>query len=77
MLHYSLEFVLISDAPSLEDLRESLLEYGQGLEIFPLPPDDSERTRHFKVQINTAEPTLIFDLCAQFGRIKSVKINEC
>ena len=71
----SLEFVLSAQDAAAEDVRKALEGLGQGLEIFLLPRCDTERSLNFKIHIVTEDPTLIFDTCAQFGRIKSVKIN--
>jgi len=72
---YNLEFILHTQNASSETIKNSLVEFGQDLEI-----TDSRETygrgKSFRVYINTEDPTIIFDLCSQFGRIKSVKINE-
>ena len=74
MHKYHLEFTLIMDPLSLESLRNSLGEFGEDLEIFQLAQDNPQ-AKDFKVRISTEDPTFIFDACAQFGRLKSVKIS--
>lgn len=76
MRKYSLEFVLNMQAVSAQSLRDSIVEFGEGLDIFQLPQDNDAKGRDFRIRIYTEDPTVIFDTCAQFGRIKSVKINE-
>ncbi len=75
MHNYRLEFILNTYAAEKE-IRAALAHYGDGLEMFSLPPANHERGNHFKVQMVTPDPTLIFDMCAQYGRIKSVKVEE-
>lgn len=61
---------------SAEIINNSLIEFGEDLEIVQLPENDADKGKNFKIKIYTEEPTIIFDTCAQFGRIKSVKIDE-
>lgn len=72
---FHLEFILHMQNPSLETIKNSLAEFGEGLEITECQ-DNSGESRNFKININTQEPTAIFDICAQFGRIRSAKIKE-
>ena len=60
---------------SLKDLEDSLGRLGDGLEISGICRE-SVTQEDFKICITTEDPTVIFDACAQFGRIKSIKINE-
>ncbi|MCX5714762.1 MAG: hypothetical protein NT033_08195 [Candidatus Omnitrophica bacterium] len=76
MLRYSLEFILSTHEAKPDVIKKSLLEFGENLEVFPVPQNDAERGRHFKIQLRTEDPTVIFDICAQFGRLKSVRIDE-
>ena len=52
------------------------MEFGEGLEISQLPKNGADKGENFKINLYTEDPTIIFDTCAQFGRIKSVKIDE-
>ena len=76
MPKYCLEFILNMQTVSLETLRNSIVEFGEDLEVFPLPQDNEVKARDFRIRIYTEHPTIIFDTCAQFGRLKSIKINE-
>ncbi len=73
---YRLEFTLQVQDIQPKTLRDSLAALGENLEIALLAQDISTKAQDFKIQINTKDPTLVFDACAQFGRIKSVKVDE-
>jgi len=60
----------------METLKNSIVEFGEGLEISQIPQDNSIKSRDFKIRVYTEDPTIIFDTCAQFGRLKSIKVNE-
>lgn len=75
MNRYLLEFVLYIQDASVEMIKNSISELGEDLEIIECL-DDIAKGKNFKIRINTNDPTLIFDTCAQFGRIKSVKVDE-
>jgi len=72
---FKLEFNLHAYNTTLEAVKTSLAEFGELLEISE-NKDSSERGKNFKVNINTEDPTIVFDVCSQFGRIRSVKIEE-
>jgi dihydroxyacetone kinase-like predicted kinase len=76
MGRYFLEFILNMHASLVETLKNSLIEFGEGLEISRLPLDDDAKGEDFKIRIYTEDPTVIFDTCAQFGRLKSIKVEE-
>jgi len=76
MSRYCLEFILNMHAVSMETLRNSIVEFGEDLEISQLPEDNDDKARDFRIRIYTEDPTIIFDTCAQFGRLKSIKIDE-
>ncbi len=75
MQKYKLEFILHTYNTSIEAIKNSLVEFGNSLEI-----SDSEKSAQkgedFQISLNTEDPTLVFDICSQFGRIRSVKIND-
>jgi len=75
MPKYSLEFILSVGEISLETLKNSIIEFGENLEISQCQPAD-KKDRELLIRVSAEEPTLLFDACAQFGRIKSVKIND-
>ena len=72
--HY-LEFVLSVKDASAGVIRNSLVEFGEGLEIVALN-EEAPDCRDFRIRIYTEDPTIIFDTCAQFGRLKSIKVDE-
>jgi len=76
MHKYRLEFILSIQDASPQIIRNAIVGFGEGLEISPLPQDNGGKTRDLKIHILTEDPTVIFDTCAQFGRIKSVKVDE-
>jgi len=76
MPDFSLEFILSTHDAHAETIRQALIEFGEELEILPAGEQNCTSAHDFKVKIRTKDPTIIFDLCAQFGRITSVKINE-
>ena len=72
---YKLGFILHTYNTTLEAVKNSLAEFGEGLEISEVL-DPSEKGNNFKVNLNTQDPTLVFDVCSQFDRIRSVKVEE-
>jgi len=74
MQKYNLEFILHIQKASEETIRENISELGEALEISDCQ-DNLPQGKNFKINIQTEDPTVIFDTCAQFGRIKSVKIK--
>ena len=68
---FSLEFILNAYGYSEGEIRNSLAELGEALQVAP-----GEAPYDFKVSIITGDPTLIFDACKELGRIKSVKVDE-
>lgn len=75
MQKYRLEFILHVWNIPLQQVKSSLAEFGEILEITDCQ-DANSQGKDYKININTEEPTLIFDVCSQFGRIRSVKVNE-
>ncbi len=67
---YSLEFMLSARSTSAGEITNSLLNLGDKLEVASCGSDE------FRISIQTIDPAIIFDTCAQFGRIKSVKVSE-
>ena len=76
MHNFHLEFILSVYDTSAEIIKSSLTEFSEHLEICAITPDKPGESEDFKVKLLTEEPTVIFDLCAQLGKIKSVKIDE-
>jgi dihydroxyacetone kinase-like predicted kinase len=73
---YYLEFILNTQDVSRKTLHTSLIEYAEELEIIHFLPEDGGKGKNFKIQVHTQDPTVIFDICSQFGRLKSVKVTE-
>lgn len=79
MHKYCLEFILnIRDNITMQTLKDSIIELGENLEISQAQTtqNNAEKSNDFRIRIYTQDPTLVFDTCSQFGRLKSVKINE-
>jgi hypothetical protein len=76
MSSYYLEFILNTHNSNVEFISNSLSGLGQELEVLQLDEDGREGEEGFKISILTQDPTLIFDSCAQIGKIKSVKVDE-
>jgi len=71
---FSLEFILHAKNSSLKAIKSSLAEFGDGLTISD--SRDQAESGNYNVSLITEEPALIFDICSQFGRIRSIKVNE-
>ena len=75
MPKYSLEFILSVRDISIETLKNSIIEFGEDLDIAHCPGDNA-KDKNLLIHIRSEDPTIVFDACAQFGRIKSVKVHE-
>jgi len=73
MQKYLLEFILHAQNTASEVIRNSLAEFAEGLEIHQ---DINTKGKDFRVLLRTDEPTVIFDICSQLGRIRKIKVNE-
>lgn len=71
---YCLEFILHAKDSSVKIIKNSLAEFGDNLVISQSQQTASENNYH--VSMTTEDPTLVFDLCSQLGRIRSVKVHE-
>ncbi len=76
MQKYNLEFILHSLDSSLEAVKSALSEFGDSLEVSEQLPENSAKGKDLKINMNTEDPTAIFDLCAQFGRIRTIRVEE-
>lgn len=72
---YLLEFVLHARNVSLEAVKNSFAEFGENLEIAS-QKEEMDNGSNFKISIQTHDPTIIFDICSGFGRIKEIKVQE-
>ncbi|MDD5045028.1 MAG: hypothetical protein PHU91_03650 [Candidatus Omnitrophica bacterium] len=70
---YSLEFILNSKNINQEEVKKSLLDFGEKVEVVddPVPGEGN-----LKVHLETLDPATVFDVSAQFGRIGSIRVNE-
>lgn len=76
MIKYKLEFILSNFNADEQNLRNSLLDFAEGLEITEALNKEAACPTALKINLFTDEPTIIFDICSQFGRIKSIKVDE-
>ncbi len=75
MQKYFLEFIITTYNISEDAIKNSLTEFAEYLEIHNCEVTKGAG-RDFKINVNTEDPTMIFDICSQFGRIKAIKVNE-
>ncbi len=59
---------------SAKIVKSSLAEFGNDLVVSQCQ-EEGERC-NYKVNMTTEDPTLVFDLCSQLGRIRSIKVQE-
>ncbi len=71
---FRLEFMLQGTTATTHAVRESLAEVADSLFIEEVPADNESKS--LRITTTTSDPTLIFDVAAQFGRLGSVKIDE-
>ena len=71
---YTLEFILHSKNSTLKLIKSSLEEFGSDLTIHPCQKEAG--SCDYQVNMTTEDPTLVFDLCSQMGRIRSIKVHE-
>jgi len=74
--NFRLEFILHVHDTSMQDIRNSLIEFAQDIQICDMGSDAAGAGKDFKLNLKAQDPTMIFDLCGQFGRIRSVKVEE-
>lgn len=72
---YQIECVLETKG-SPEDLRQALLEFGENINISPSKEIENSNRKLYVININTTNPTFIFDICGEFGKIKCIKIKD-
>lgn len=72
---FKLSFLLHAYNTSEHAVKNSLAEFGEGLEVSEVA-DGTQKGKNFKIDISTEDPTLVFDVCSQFGRIRSVKVED-
>ncbi len=75
MRKYALEFILSAQNISAETIKNAVTEFAEDLDIAELA-QSSKDGQDFKIRMRVDDPTIIFDICGQFGRIKSAKVDE-
>jgi len=76
MQKFSLEFILNASNTSEDLIMRSLMQAGDQAKVLRVPGQIGQDPESFQVRVSTGDPTLIFDICSQFGRIRSIKIDE-
>ena len=71
---YVLEFILHAKDSSIKIIKNALAEFGSDLVVVDC--QDQDERCNYQVNMVTEDPTLVFDLCSQLGRIRSVKVHE-
>ncbi|MDO8488969.1 MAG: hypothetical protein Q7S42_02515 [Candidatus Omnitrophota bacterium] len=71
---YALEFILHAKDSSPKIIKNALAEFGSELTIMDSQKDIE--SCNYKVNMITEDPILVFDLCGQLGRIRSVKVDK-
>ena len=71
---YTLEFILHAKNSSLKIIKSALAEFGSDLVVGVC--QKQAESCNYEVSMITEDPTLVFDLCSQLGRIRSVKVHE-
>ena len=74
---YSVEFILSTGGvcANAKLIYDSLVEFAEKIVITHFKATRLQG-ESVKLQLETQEPEIIFDICAQFGAIKSVKVSE-
>ncbi|MDD5477870.1 MAG: hypothetical protein PHG87_06720 [Candidatus Omnitrophica bacterium] len=71
---YALEFILHAKDSSPKIIKNSLAEFGNDLVVSQAL--EQKESCNYQVNMVTEDPALVFDLCAQLGRIRSIKVQE-
>lgn len=75
MQKYSVAFVLSLQDCDINNFRSSLSEFADEIKLFECK-DQESNCKIVNVNLIAEDPTAIFDICSQFGRLKSVKVDE-
>jgi len=70
---YTLEFILHTKNSSPKMIKSSLAEFGNDLIVDE--SQEQEEKCNYRVRMVTEDPTLVFDICSQLGRIRSMKVE--
>jgi len=71
---YALEFILHAKDSSPKIIKSCLAEFGNDLVVNEAL--EQKESCNYQVKLVTEDPALVFDLCSQLGRIRSIKVNE-
>ncbi|MDD5130912.1 MAG: hypothetical protein PHS66_07710 [Candidatus Omnitrophica bacterium] len=74
MMKFALEFILHARGSSPASIKSALAEFGSNLTVAEC--QKHAESCNYQVEMVTEDPTLVFDLCSQLGRIRSVKVHE-
>jgi dihydroxyacetone kinase-like predicted kinase len=69
-----LEFILHAKDGSAKTIKNSLAEFGNDLVVSQA--SEQKESCNYKVNMTTEDPALVFDLCSQLGRIRSIKVQD-
>jgi dihydroxyacetone kinase-like predicted kinase len=72
---FQIQFMLHTHRCSSKEIKNAFAEFGEHLLIEELVSANEEEN-NFQVSLVSEEPTAIFDICGQFGRIRAVKVEE-
>ncbi len=75
MPSYYLEFILCARKEDIQAIKDTLKDYVRSIEVQHSESCD-QASDELKVTLEAPDPTLIFDLCREFGKMKSVKVDE-
>jgi|GEM_PF-343802 dihydroxyacetone kinase-like predicted kinase len=74
---FRMEFILGSRGVSEDMLRRALEGIGEDIEMSVCSGEEEMKDElRMRVSLGTDDPELVFDICSQYGRIKSAKIEE-
>jgi hypothetical protein len=72
---FRIQFLLHTHRCTSKEIRNAFAEFGENL-LIEETASANEEENNFQVSLVSEEPTAIFDICGQFGRIRSVKVEE-
>jgi len=73
---YHIEFILHAYDSEASLIKSALSEFGEEVGVEEAPSVEGSSGKEYLVKISAQDPTLVFDVCSQMGRIRSVKIDE-
>ena len=73
---YLIEGTLEIDDDLVLALKEDIEPFGNNLQLSYLSNGSNTAQVLVRVKIEASEPTIVCDILAEFGRIKTIKIDE-